>query len=293
MTIPLVVTKIEIPPLRENRVLRPRLLAQLNAGLDRPLTLISSPAGFGKTTLLSEFAFECERPVAWFSIDEQDDDSQLFLSYMIASLEQLQKGFGEAFYPLLLTPKPERIETLLAVVINEINAEFPPLVLVFDDYHLISSPEIHQAMTYLIEHLPTQMHLVIATRADPPFPLSRLRVRAQLSEIREKDLRFTAGEAEAFLNQVMDLDLEADQIGALERRTEGWAAGLQLAADLHSIQGGSADRYWFRLTKRMFIGTMIMSRRVVGFHRGVSYGGCRGSEAAWKLPKLAFGGKKG
>jgi len=230
MTMPLVVTKIEIPPVRENRVLRPRLLEQLNAGLSRQLTLVSSPAGFGKTTLLSEFAHNSGRPVAWFSIDEGDDDSHRFLSYMLASLEVIHKGLGESIYPFLQTPKPESLETLIAVMINEINAELPPFVLILDDYHLVSAPDIHRVVSYLTEHIPAQMHLMIATRADPPLPLSRLRARAQLAEIRESDLRFTGDEAEAFINQVMDLDLEADQVGALERRTEGWAAGLQLAA---------------------------------------------------------------
>ncbi|HUV28936.1 MAG: HTH-type transcriptional regulator MalT [Anaerolineales bacterium] len=230
MTMPLVVTKVKVPPVRENRVLRPRLLEQLKAGLGRKLTLLSSPAGFGKTTLLSEFAVEGDRPAAWFSIDEEDDDSNRFLSYLIASLETIDQGFGESMYPLLQTPKPERIETLLAVVINEIEAAFPPFVLIIDDYHLISSPDIHQAIAFLIEHLPEQMHMVIATRADPPLALSRLRVRAQLSEIRENDLRFSNAEAAEFLNQVMELDLADEQLAVMERRTEGWAAGLQLAA---------------------------------------------------------------
>ncbi|MGW8225352.1 MAG: LuxR C-terminal-related transcriptional regulator [Anaerolineales bacterium] len=230
MTAPLVVTKIKIPPLRDNRVLRPRLQSRLMDGLERNLTLISCPAGFGKTTLLSEFAAKCDRQVAWFSIDADDDDSHRFMSYLIAALDKINEGWGAALYPLLETPKPASVETILAKMINEISAEFPPFVAILDDYHLIYSPEIHQAITYLVEHQPDQMHMVIATRADPPLPLSRLRVRNQLTEIREKDLRFTSDEVDNFLNQIMRLDLNKEQIEALERRTEGWAAGLQLAA---------------------------------------------------------------
>jgi len=230
MAAPLVVTKLNVPPLRENRVRRPRLLAQLRAGLDRRLTLISSPAGFGKTTLLSEFAVECDRPAAWFSIDPEDNDAVRFMSYLIASLDSIETGWGQSLYSALQSPKPENLETLTAIMINEISSDFPPFVLILDDYHLISSPEIHRAVVYIVEHQPENMHLMIATRTDPPLPLSRLRVRDQLSELRESDLRFTGQEAEVFMHRVMALDLEADQITALERRTEGWAAGLQLAA---------------------------------------------------------------
>ena len=121
MPAPLVVTKIKIPPVRENRVRRPRLLAQLRAGLDRRLSLISSPAGFGKTTLLSEFAVECDRPAAWFSIDPEDDDAVRFMSYLIASLDSIETGWGQSLYPMLQSPKPENLETLTAVMINEIS----------------------------------------------------------------------------------------------------------------------------------------------------------------------------
>jgi LuxR family maltose regulon positive regulatory protein len=230
MDIPQVVTKIQMPPFHRPLVQRPRLLDQLTEGLNRQMTLVSSPAGFGKTTLLIEFSSNCDRPVAWFSIDPQDDDSHRFLFYLIAALGAIHPGWSEALYPLLKTPRPEKFETILATVINEVNAEFPPFVIVFDDYHLISSEEIHQAVSYLIEHQPAQMHLVIATRADPPLPLSRLRARDQLNEIREKDLRFGPGETAEFLNQIMQLGLTSDQISALDHRTEGWAAGLQLAA---------------------------------------------------------------
>ena len=230
MTAPLVVTKLQVPPVRENRVQRTRLLSLLEAGLDRKLSLISSPAGFGKTTILSEFAQQSDRPVAWYSIDVEDDDAIRFISYLLAALDTINTGWVESLYPLLKSPKPENLETLTAVIINEISAEFPSFVLVLDDYHLISSPEVHQVITYILEHQPTQMHLMIATRADPPLPLARLRVRDQLTEIRESDLRFNREEAEFFFRQVMSIELGAEQIIALENRTEGWAAGLQIAA---------------------------------------------------------------
>ncbi len=230
MPLSLVATKLNIPPLREKRVLRPRLITRLNAGLDGKLTLVSSPAGFGKTTLLSEFVDSCDRPVAWLSIDKDDNDPVRFINYLVAALGKVKPGFGESLYPLLQTPKPERTESLLAVLINEITADFPPFVLIIDDYHQIELPEINQIFTYLIEHQPEQMHAMIAARADPSLPLSRLRARDQLTEIRENDLRFTPEEAGEFLTEVMELDLGIEEQQAMERRTEGWAAGLQLAA---------------------------------------------------------------
>jgi LuxR family maltose regulon positive regulatory protein len=198
--------------------------------LESKLTLISSPAGFGKTTLLSEFAVGCDLPIAWLSIDEDDNDTTRFIAYLIAALSRVKGGFGESVYPVLQTPKPERIESLLTVLINEIAAEFPPFILVFDDYHLITSSEIHEVLAFIIEHQPEQMHVMIATRADPSLPISRLRARDQLTKIRENDLRFTDDEAADFLTRVMGLDLRAEELSAMERRTEGWAAGLQLAA---------------------------------------------------------------
>jgi LuxR family maltose regulon positive regulatory protein len=230
MSMPLVATKLNIPPLREKRVLRPRLITRLYAGVDDKLTLVSSPAGFGKTTLLSEFSASCDRPVAWLLIDKDDNDPIRFITYLIAAIGRVKPGFGESLYPLFQTPKPERMESLLTVLINEITADFPPFVLIIDDFHLIESPEIHQALKYLIEHQPEQMHVMIATRADPSLPLSRLRARDQLTEIRENDLRFTLEEAGEFLTKVMELDLGVEEQQAMERRTEGWAAGLQLAA---------------------------------------------------------------
>jgi LuxR family maltose regulon positive regulatory protein len=230
MPLPIVGTKITVPPLREDRVLRSQLVEQLNAGLNRKVTLICSPAGFGKTTLLCELATSSDRPVVWVTLDEEDNDSTRFMAYLMAAMSTVKQGFGESLYPALQTPKPERMNTLLAALINEISAELPPFILVLDDYHLITNPAIHEQLIYIIDHQSQQMHIMMSTRADPPLPISRLRARAQLSEIREKDLRFTDQEVEEFLNQVMNLNLADDELAAMGRRTEGWAAGLQLAA---------------------------------------------------------------
>ena len=221
---PLLTTKISIPPVREKRVLRLRLLSLLEAGLTRKLTLVSSPAGFGKTTLLSEFASVSECPVAWYSIDRDDNDATRFFSYFIGALGNITPEFGESLIPLLQTPNPEPVENLLTILINEISAELPPFVFILDDYHLIEEPDINQAMAFLLEHQPEQMHIMIATRADPDLPLSRLRARDQLNQIREADLRFNDQEAAEFLIGVMALDLSDDQLSLLDRRTEGWAA---------------------------------------------------------------------
>ncbi|UCD99964.1 MAG: hypothetical protein JSV42_04405 [Chloroflexota bacterium] len=230
MSIPLVETKLRIPPVRENRVKRQRLIDYLNAGLNRKLSLISSPAGFGKTTLMGEFVAVCDRPVAWFSIDDEDNDTTRFFAYLIAALSNVKSGFGETVQPVIQTPKPERMRPLLTVLINEIAADFPPFILALDDYHLVSLPAIHEILTFIIDHQPGQMHLMIATRADPPFSLSRLRAQNQLIEIREMDLRFTTSETAEFLTRVMGIELRVEDQVAMEERTEGWAAGLQLAA---------------------------------------------------------------
>jgi LuxR family maltose regulon positive regulatory protein len=230
MSMPLLMTKLSIPPVRAERVARQRLVQQLNNGLGRKLTLISSPAGFGKTTLLSEFVASCERPVAWLSLDEDDNDIIRFLSYLIGALRNVNPRFGESIFPVVQSPKPERTVPILTVLVNEIATDFEPFVLILDDYHVIRTEEVHEALGFVIEYQPAQMHIMIATRADPQLPLSRLRAGDQLIEVRENDLRFTGAEAAEFLNQVMGLNLDDNEVQTLERRTEGWAAGLQLAA---------------------------------------------------------------
>jgi LuxR family transcriptional regulator, maltose regulon positive regulatory protein len=235
MSTPILATKLYIPRLRPNVVRRPRLLERLNEGLHRKLTLISAPAGFGKTTLVSEWVEGIEQPAAWLSLDEGDNDPARFLTYLVAALQTIAAPIGEGVLGVLQSPQPPPTEAILTALLNDITTIKDHFVLVFDDYHVIDAKAVDHALTFLLEHLPPHMHLVIATREDPPLPLARLRVGGQLTEVRVTDLRFTHAEAAGFLNQVMGLNLSAEDIAALERRTEGWIAGLQLAAI--SMQG--------------------------------------------------------
>ncbi|MGB3712912.1 MAG: LuxR C-terminal-related transcriptional regulator [Candidatus Promineifilaceae bacterium] len=225
-------TKLYVPPLRPNLVPRSRLIERLNQGLQlgHKLTLISAPAGFGKTTLVSEWVAGCERPAAWLSLDEGDNDPTRFLAYLVAALQTIAANIGEGVLGVLQSPQPPPTEPILTTLLNEITTVPDNFVLVLDDYHVIDAKPVDHALTFLLEHLPPQMHLVIATREDPTLPLARLRVRDQLIELRVNDLRFTNSEAAGFLNQVMGLNLSAEDVAALETRTEGWIAGLQLAA---------------------------------------------------------------
>jgi len=237
-------TKLYIPPPRPKIVLRPRLIERLNEGMHCKLTLISAPAGFGKTTLVSEWVAVpwhrppgqvCERPVAWLSLDEGDNDPVCFLSYLVAALQTIAANIGAGVLRTFQSPQPPPIESILTILLNEITALPDNFVLVLDDYHVLDSKPVDEALTFLLEHLPPHMHLVVATREDPHLPLARLRARGQLTELRAADLRFTPAEATDFLNQVMGLNLSAEDITALETRTEGWIAGLQLATI--SMQG--------------------------------------------------------
>jgi LuxR family maltose regulon positive regulatory protein len=236
--IPLLATKLYAPPARPGLVARPRLLQRLDRGLDSHLILVSAPAGFGKTTLVGEWLRRADRLFAWLSLDEGDNGPARFLAYLIAALQTIQADVGQVARAVLRSPQPPPMESILTILINEIATawENDPLLpgagfaLVLDDYHLLSARPIHDAVTFLLDHLPPQMHLVILTRADPPLPLARLRVRNQLTEIRASHLRFTPNEATLFLNLVMGLELSAEDIAALETRTEGWIAGLQMAA---------------------------------------------------------------
>lgn len=241
MPTPVLATKLYVPPPRSKAVIRRRLIERMNEGIQRKLTLISASAGFGKTTLVSEWVAGCGRPVAWLSLDEGDNDPTRFLTYLIAALQTIMANIGAGVLGVLQSPQPPPIESILTALINEIitipnNPSTLPLVagqrfiFVLDDYHVIDSKPVDNALTFLIEQLPPQMHLVIATREDPPLPLARLRVRNQLTELRAVDLRFTPSEAAEFLNQAMGLNLSTENIAALETRTEGWIAGLQLAA---------------------------------------------------------------
>jgi LuxR family maltose regulon positive regulatory protein len=237
---PILATKLYIPRLRPNVVNRPRLLERLNEGLHRNLTLISAPAGSGKTTLLSEWVAGCERlepkvRAAWLSLDEGDNDPTRFLTYLVAALQTITPNIGTELLSILQSPQPPPTESILTALLNEITTFPNNFVLVLDDYHVLDAKAVDQALTYLVEHLPPQMHLVIATREDPQLPLARLRARGHLTELRVADLRFTASEAAAFLTQVMGLSLSSEDIARLSDRTEGWIAGLQLAA--LSMQG--------------------------------------------------------
>ncbi|MEO8956449.1 MAG: AAA family ATPase [Ktedonobacteraceae bacterium] len=235
MPTPILATKLYLPPLRPNVVSRPRLLERLNEGLHRKLTLIAAPAGFGKTTLVSEWVAFIKRPTAWLSLDEGDNDPARFLAYLVAALQTIAATLGEGVLAVLQSPQPPPIESILTALLNEISTLPDDFVLVLDDYHVLDAKAVDMALAYLVEHLPPQMHLVIATREDPQLPLARLRARSHLTELRAADLRFTASEASTFLSQVMGLSLSAADIAALEDHTEGWIAGLQLAA--LSMQG--------------------------------------------------------
>ncbi len=247
MPTPVLATKLYIPSLRQNVILRPRLIARLNEGLfqgrgfGRKLTLISAPAGFGKTTLLSEWAsgrigeLAGGQPVAWLSLDDADSDPTRFWTYFIAALQTVIPDVGASVAGALQSPQPPPIEVLLTNLLNEIAAVPERFVLVLDDYHVIESSPVDVALAFLLDHLPPPLHLVIASREDPQLPLARLRARGQLVELRAADLRFTPAEAADFLNRVMGLSLSGEDVAALEARTEGWIAGLQLAA--LSMQG--------------------------------------------------------
>ncbi|HXD09808.1 MAG TPA: LuxR C-terminal-related transcriptional regulator [Anaerolineales bacterium] len=228
-------TKLFTPRPRKNLVLRPRLVDRLNTGLNKKLALVAAPAGFGKTTLLSEWIPQSPRCVTWLSLDEGDNDPTKFWAYFIKSLQELQTDIGAKAFSLLQSPQAPPINSILTSLINDITAFSDSLVVVLDDYHVIDTSTIHSALTFLIEHSPPNMHLILTTRMDPRLPLSRWRAHDELTELRANDLRFTADETAAFLNQAMGLNLSVAEVSALEARTEGWIAGLQIAA--LSMQG--------------------------------------------------------
>ena len=230
MSAPILATKLYIPSARSKIVARPHLVKQLNEGIHKKLSLISTPAGFGKTTLLGEWLASFSRPVAWLSLDEADNDLTRFFSYLIAALQTVSEDIGISAKRLLQSPDPPPFETILTVLLNEITTHSDNIILILDDYHLIDSRKIDQVLSFLIEHLPPQMHLILATREDPNIPVARLRAKGQLTELRAPDLRFTTSEAAEFFNQTMGLQLTAQAINTLEQRTEGWITGLHLVA---------------------------------------------------------------
>jgi LuxR family maltose regulon positive regulatory protein len=243
-------TKFFKPSLRPSLIARPQLIAQLNAalgsgtqGFTARLTLVSAPAGFGKTTLVSSWLAQLadlkrhysDKSAAWLSLDKDDNDPVRFLTYLIAALQTVAPTIGESAIHSLQAPQAPALETILTLLINDLSQNDQFLILILDDYHLITSPSVHQTLTFLLEHLPPALHLLIISRSDPPLPLARLRASRQVIELRADDLRFTFDEVTLFFNQVMKLKLSNEEVEALEQRTEGWVAGLQLAA--LSMQG--------------------------------------------------------
>ncbi len=228
-------TKLYLPRLRPNVVSRPHLIERLSAGLHRKLTLISAPAGFGKTTLVSEWIKGSKRASAWLSLDEGDNDPIRSLTYLVGALQTISPSVGEGILRALQSSQPPPPDAILAALLNEMTTIPSQFILVLDDYHVIETSAVDQILSALVQHLPPQMHLVIVTREDPQLPLARLRAQGQLTEMRAGDLRFTPAEATEFLTQVMGLTLSVQDVAALESRTEGWIAGLQLAAI--SLQG--------------------------------------------------------
>jgi LuxR family maltose regulon positive regulatory protein len=228
-------TKLFIPPPRRDIVIRNRLNQRLNEGLNRKLTLISAPAGFGKTTIVSEFLAGLKKPVAWLSLDKGDNDPKRFWIHIVAALQTIFPIIGEEAMGALQSLQMVAIESILSLLLNEINDGSDEFALVLDDYHSLDSKQIDEGLSFLIENMPQQMHVIIATREDPNLPLARYRASAQLTELRINELRFTNSEAADFLNLTMGLNLSTEEITALEIRTEGWISGLQLAA--LSMQG--------------------------------------------------------
>lgn len=236
----IVTTKLFIPSSRPSLVPRQRLLDLLETGRERKLTLVSAGAGFGKSTLVSTWADPLPN-VAWVSLDEGDSDLIRFLTYIVAAVQTVAADFGGAMREALGAPQPLPLAGLMTMFVNELAELKTAVILILDDYHTLNNADIDQALLFLVDHAPPQLHLVLLTREDPPLPLARLRVRQQLTEIRTAHLRFTLPEAVDFFNQVMGLTLSSDDVAALEDRTEGWVAGLQLAALSLQERGGSAD----------------------------------------------------
>ena len=222
-------TKLNIPPVRLSHVPRMELIQRLDKLHANKLALIVAPAGYGKTTLVSEWVSQTSLKVVWFSIDVADNDPVRFWDYVIAAIQSVHPHIGDKAFVLLHEPQPLPVETILSTLINELLALPDLLSIVLDDYHMIETPEIHDGLAFFVEHIPPQLRLIITTRTDPPLPLARMRVRNQLLELRSADLRFLPQQIEAFFTDVMGLTLTSDEVEVLDSRVEGWVAGLQLA----------------------------------------------------------------
>lgn len=229
MNTQLLTTKLYIPTPRPDSVLRSRLTQQLDRGLLGKLILVSAPAGFGKTTLVSEWVNHIDAPVAWLSLDENDSAPTQFLLYVVAALQTVILEFGDDLLSVLDAPQPPPIDSLLTSFLNELAAISHNVVLVLDDYHVLDNPDIDAALAFLLDNLPQHIHLIITTREDPQLPLARLRARGHLTEIRAADLRFRVDESAAFFRQIVGMEVSPDDIEVLDARTEGWVAGLQMA----------------------------------------------------------------
>ena len=234
---PLIATKLYLPKPRRGLVTRPRLLERLRHGSDSRLTLVSAPAGFGKTTLLADWLHkvpDADRCVAWLSLDSADNEPSAFWTYVVTALQRVEPSVDLGALELIRS-SPRSTDLMLTRVLNDVAAAAREVWPVLDDYHVLDDQEIGRSMAFLLQHLPDHVHVVLSTRADPDLPLARWRARGELVEIRAADLRFTSDEAAAYLNEVTGLGLDATDVEALEARTEGWIAALQLAA--LSLQG--------------------------------------------------------
>jgi len=232
MRMPLLKSKLSMPPINAGHVSRPRLIERLKHGLDSKLTLISAPAGYGKTTLLSAWAARCGLPVAWLTLDSGDDDPVRFVTYLIAALHSMDADHAQEMHKLidaLASSQPFNAIYWMSVILEQLEVLPDKFVLILEDFHAIKNPEIHQAVNFLLDHQPAQMHLVISTRVDPALSVAKIRARGQLNELRQADLRFTPQESQAFLTQWIGSELLSSDLSTLSSRTEGWIAGLQMA----------------------------------------------------------------
>jgi LuxR family maltose regulon positive regulatory protein len=258
-------TKLYIPPIHSSLVRRPRLVQHLENGYQtgKRVTLVSAPAGFGKTTIIRQWitATELGKPFGWLSLDDGDNDPVRFLIYLVSAIQKANPEIGKTILASLNSSQIPPLLDLVETLINEISFEPEPFLIVLDDYHLIKKMEVHSALQLLLKRQPDSLHLVVITREDPPFSLPRMRVQGQITEIRERDLRFTPSEAQAFLERTMGLDLSAQDVGKLEERTEGWAAGMQLAAlaldELSSDEERRAFIEAFTGSNRMIVDYLI------------------------------------
>ncbi len=228
-------TKLYRPARKDNLVKRSQLISRLDSGSKRKLTLVSAPAGFGKTTLVSEWIDKTAQPCAWLSLDNDDNELQRFLIYLVNAIKQIDNSVGDEVLKVLNATKTEPEKDLLIKFADELGDINDNFTLVLDDYHVIINESIHDTVDFIIDYMPDNMHLVMITRSDPPLPLARLRVRSEITEVRAADLRFSEAETKSFFNDLMDLNLSEDEVAALENRTEGWIASLQLAG--LSMQG--------------------------------------------------------